>query len=222
MLRTSFRMPNIFFPLTDSAKREAVRDFSIPNLRYLGNFSFSGPTLQGRPKADFDIFKDFGVSRIVDFRADAPDKFGETCRENGFSYFKFPLDTIEKLSDSDYYCRQSKDNNSFEVSAALITMLKKFMDIMKNGHVYAGCQYGIDRTNKGLTINYFLNREQAAPRLLHWEDETQKTVVNRNVRIVNKIFRHMTPEQKRELGLPESFKDILSKKMPDFIKENRS
>ena len=99
-------------------------------------------------------------------------------------------------------------------------MLKRFFDIMKRGYAYIGCQYGIDRTNKGLALNYFLGSDMKAPRMLHWEDETQKMVVNRNVRIVEKIFHHLTPEQKEMLELPSKFRDILLKKMPDFIIAN--
>ena len=49
----------------------------------------------------------------------------------------------------------------------------------------------------------------------------EKAVVNRNVRIVEKIFHHLTPEQKTLLGLPFVFRDILSRKMARFILENQ-
>ena len=200
--------------LSNSAKLD------IPNLRNLERGSMCGPTLQGRPLKDFQLLKKMGIENIVDFREDAPQQYAEFCQKNGFYYFKFPLDSIENIKNNQFY--QQTGFQKYSAKPLLISMLKKFFDTMKKGHTYIGCQYGIDRTNKGLALNYFMNHNIKPPRLLHWEDETQKTVVNRNVRIVEKVFHHMTSDQKETLGLPQVFRDILSRKMPGFIIENRT
>lgn len=199
-------------------KLPGIRALNISNLRELGNCTYSGPPIFSNGPETVSVFRKLGVQDVIDFREDAPKTYAQLCRQNGFNYFNFPLDSVEDVRNADYYIKSSVD--SYSVSPKLMTLLQRFLSIMKRGHVYAGCQYGIDRTNKGLSINYFLGSAKHPPRLLHWEDETSKTVVNRNVRMVNKIFKHLTPEQKQMLGLPESFKDLLSKKMGNFIYEN--
>ena len=201
------------------AKLPSIRLLNIPNIRELGNSTFCGPpALSGRPNAA-GLLRELGVRDIIDFREDAPKSYELLCRRNGFGYFRFPLDSVENVNNTYYYTKSS--DNSYRVSNVLMNLLHKYLRLMRRGHVYAGCQYGIDRTKKGLAINYFLGNAQKPPLLLHWNDETQKAVVNRNVRTVNKIFRHLTPEQKKLLGLPESFKDLLSEKMGNFIYRNR-
>ena len=212
MLRFSFNIPGTF-------NFSAIKNLRIPNLRFLDRGCISGPTLQDRPLKDILLLKKFGIQSIVDFREDAPKKYATLCMRNGFDYYKFPLDSIEDINNGAFY--RKTGSQTFSAKPLLIIMMKRFFDIMRKGHAYIGCQYGIDRTNKGLAMNYFLSQNRIPPRLLHWEDETQKTVVNRNVRIVGKIFHHMTPEQREMLGLPSGFRDILSKKMSNFIIENR-
>ena len=211
-VRSSFKIPGTFII-------SEIRNLGIPNLRCLERGCLSGPTLQDRPAKDFISLKRIGIRNIVDFREDASKEYECLCRQNNFSYFKFPLDSIERTSNSDFYQRISYDR--FIAKLSMVNMLRKFFNIMRQGHAYIGCQYGIDRTNKGLALNYFLGSDMKAPRMLHWEDETQKMVVNRNVRIVEKVFHHLTPEQRHILRLPSSFKDILSRKMRSFLIENR-
>ena len=214
------KLPEIITNISNThVSMSEIKKLNITNLRLLGRDCLCGPTLQGRPVKDFLMLRNMGIRSIVDFREDAPKKYASYCRSKGFSYFKFPLDSIENVNNTQFYSKTGRQ--SYSTKPLLIIMLRKFFDTMRKGHAYIGCQYGIDRTNKGLTLNYFLSSDKTAPRLLHWEDETQKAVVNRNVRIVEKIFHHMTPAQKETLGLPSSFRDILSRKMGNFIIENK-
>ncbi len=212
-------MLNVSFRNNFIAKLPSIRLLNIPNIREFSNSTFCGPPALSVGTKAANLLRELGVRDIIDFREDAPKAYELLCKRNGFGYFRFPLDSVENVRNTDYYIKSSAD--SYRVSNLLMNLLQKYLRMMRRGHVYAGCQYGIDRTNKALTINYFLGNAQKPPRLLHWDDETQKAVVNRNVRIVNKIFRHLTPEQKTALGLPESFKDLLSEKMGNFILKNR-
>ena len=217
----SFRnLSNLFASIANKPVNiSEIKRLEIPNLRFLEKCCMSGPTLQDRPIRDILLLKKMGIRTIVDFREGAPKEYADFCKNNGLSYFNFPLDSIENINNDIFYRRI--EPQTYVAKPQLVDMLKKFFDTMKRGHAYVGCQYGIDRTNKGLAIDYFLGSNKRAPRMLHWEDETQKAVVNRNVRIVEKIFHHLTPEQKTLLGLPFVFRDILSRKMARFILENQ-
>ncbi|MBQ7450321.1 tyrosine-protein phosphatase, partial [bacterium] len=140
---------------------QELRDLRIPNLRVLRNFSLSGPTLEQRSVQDLNMLKKMGINGIIDFREDAPVSYRSLCRQNGFDYFRFPLDNVENPNDSQYY--ESIGDCAKKATESFIEYLKRFLKLMKEGHVYAGCQYGIDRTNKGLSINYFFGKGQFPP-----------------------------------------------------------
>ena len=74
----------------------------------------------------------------------------------------------------------------------------------------------------GLLLNYFFNPkyEDIPPRIIHWADESQKNILNRNIKSIKKIFKAMTPEQKKELGLPEKYEDALKSKISRLIDHN--
>ena len=201
-----------------------LKRMDIPNIRIMKNGIITGPTFQDRPVEELRVLRSMGIRRIIDLRADAPDVYAKTCKKCGFKYYRFPFDFVDNVKDKDFYVSQ-KGKNKVQASEKLMKLLRKFFKIMRQGDVYAGCQYGIDRTNKALTVNYFLNAKMVngeVPMLLHWPEETQKAVVNRNVKIVRKIFNHLSDRQKKKLQLPETFSDILKEKMTLFMNANKN
>ena len=204
-----------FFHLSNKVNINGIKKLEIPQIRIISKNVVSGPTLQDRSVDEMLKLREMGISKIIDFRADASEKYAEFCKKNGFKYFKFPLnDTGNEL----FYIQET----GF-LSPKFIKSLKKFFKAINQGGVYMGCQFGIDRTNKALVMNYLLNnKKQTPPIILTWPYETKKAVINRNVRSVSRLFHHMTSSQKKQLGLPEKFREILKEKVGRLIAVNHN
>lgn len=199
---------------------DKLSGMDLPNLRIVGTTSLCGPTLEDKPLQYLKMQKDLGIKTIVDLRAGAGKLFPAKCKVLGYRYYRFPLDDAQTLANGKYFVR--KKNEKIAISQAFMDLIKNFFRVMNKGHVYAGCQYGIDRTNIGLSMNFLLNKNNNLPPiLLTWPDETKKAVVNRNIKLVKKIFKAMTPEQRHELGLNDSYKDGLLAKVKTLLAKNR-
>ena len=84
-----------------------------------------------------------------------------------------------------------------------------------------GCQFGIDRTNIALFMNYLMNPVvDNAPTVLTWPYERKKTVANKNIKIVKKIIKRMTPEQRMQIGIPEDYHLMLQNRIFDLLRKN--
>lgn len=184
---------------------DSIKRFPIKNLRRVSPTIVAGPTLENLPDILPEIRK-AGVSAIVDFRDVTTNPFWQyECRQFNINYFKIGLDnTINSLPQN--------------ISNDFILKLKKFLSIMNNGHAYIGCQYGIDRTNAALILNYFLNPQKDkfdAPIILSGTFETKSKkpdivhkAINRTVTRIWKMIKKMSPEQRAEFNLKGDIADI--------------
>ena len=118
-------------------------------------------------------------------------------------------------------CNEMTTNEKIKISPKLIEKLEEFFKITNEGNVYMGCQFGIDRTNIALFMNYLMNpKVDNAPTILTWPYEKKKTVANKNIKVVKKIIKRMTPEQRMQLGIPEDYYSMLQTRIYDLLKKN--
>ena len=166
----------------------ALRDLGIRNLRLLNTRTVSGGTFERRPIEDLKALKDAGIETIIDFRTEGSGEMAKKCSSTGLRYLNIPLDDVRERSNARYFIR-SKGKPTI-IKPEFIKNLKEYFELMNNTNCYVGCHYGIDRTNMGLLLNYFFNPkyENIPPRIIHWPDESQKNILNRNIKSIKKIF----------------------------------
>ena len=198
----------------------ALRELNIRNLRLLNTKTVSGGTFERRPIEDLKSLKDAGIETIIDFRTEGSGEMAKKCSSTGLRYLNIPLDDVRERSNARYFIRRK--GKATIIKPEFITSLKQYFELMKTTNCYVGCHYGIDRTNIGLLLNYFFNTkyESIPPRIIHWPGETQKNILNRNIKSIKKIFKAMTPEQKKELGLPDKYEDALKDKITRLVEHN--
>lgn len=194
-------------------------ELNILNFRTVNSTSVSGGTFSVRSDIDLKTLKDAGIKTIIDFRGEATSDFAKRCQESGFDYFNFNLNNVINMINSDYFIREK--NEKIKISPKLIEKLEEFFKITNEGNVYMGCQFGIDRTNIALFMNYLMNpKVDNAPTILTWPYEKKKTVANKNIKVVKKIIKRMTPEQRKQLGIPEDYYSMLQTRIYDLLKKN--
>lgn len=188
---------------------DILDDLGIRNLRILENGNLSGGTFAVRNPDDLLKLKEAGVKRIVDFRGEASSTFEALCKDCDFEYLRLPLDNTRIIP--------GRDRIGFEVTDDFVRDLKKYFDMVDQGQTYQGCRFGIDRTNLGLTLNYLLNpKATQAPKLLSWDNYSMGNIVNRTTKTVKKIIKKLSPEQRKMLGLPDNFDEILQQRIFDL------
>ena len=201
---------------------DKVKSLGINNLRILDADTISGSTLESCPMKEFSDIKSCGIGTIVDFRADGSNILEEKCKRIGINYMKFPLDNVLSLDNPKYF-KFTKENKRL-VTDEFINNLKKFFNAMDSKKIYVGCQYGIDRTNVGLSLNYLLNvnAKHGAPEILTWPGERKKTIVNKNTKVIKKILKALTPKQKEMLGISTKNNDDINKKIVNLVQKNKN
>lgn len=211
----------INFGIKTPINMKTIKPLNINNLRILDSNVISGGTFEQRTIEDLKKIKTSGIEMVVDFRADSAGLLKTKCDKIGLKYFNFPLDNVLTLDNTKYFSR-SKDNK-IEVTNYFIKKLKQFFHIMNEKKSYVGCQYGIDRTNVGLSLNYLLNSKtkQNAPEILTWPGDRKKSIINKNTKIVKKILKAMTDEQKKALGLSVKNNDYTNMQAEKLVKKNK-
>lgn len=216
-----FCSPNICFkannPCLKALRMEELTHMNIKNLRFSGASIASGETLSPRPQQDFEKIKALGVDTIVDYRGDSTSDLAQKCSESGIQYINFPLDGVDTLNNETYFGMTS-DNKRY-VKDTFINMLREYFSVMNTQNVYAGCQYGIDRTNVGLVLNFLINPEAVnnEPQILTWPDESKKSVINKLTKMAKKILRAMSSEQKKTLGLSDRNNDFTNTQIKKLL-----
>ena len=81
-----------------------------------------------------------------------------------------------------------------------------------------GCKWGIDRTNLALMMNYLMNPEpHIAPQITAWGGESTKNIINKNYKIIEKMSKALTPEQRKSLDLSEECSYTMKKRMKNLL-----
>lgn len=195
-----------------------LKNLGVENCRIVNKNCASGSTFADKPKYLREL-KELGVQTIIDFRGEASSVYEEECRKNGFNYFNFNLNNVQNLTNPEYFIH--KKNNKFKVTDKFVQKLLDFFSLVNDGYVYMGCQYGIDRTNMALTLNYLMNhQEETAPQILTWPYDKKKAIANKNIKAVKKIIKHLSPEQKQVLGINGDYTNFLKERIFILLDKN--
>lgn len=188
--------------------------YGIKNVRSLGNNLYSGAALDGMGSLIKNLKDEFNIKTIIDFRGlgESRSNIATDCIEKEMNYINFAVGhTRNGLSGG---------VGVATVSDEYISQLKSFINAYNEGNAYMGCQYGIDRTNLALTLNYLLNPKATAPEILTWGNFNPKSVINRTLKIARKLIKRMTPEQKAEFNLPEDYNTLFQSKVKQLLQTN--
>lgn len=208
--------------ITPERKENALETYHklmITNYRVVNSTSVSGATFSNRSIMDLKSLKEMGIDTIIDFRGEATGEFAKICEKAGLRYYNFNLNNVNNMTNPEYFIRE--DNEKIKITSAFVDKLQKFFEMINEGNVYMGCQFGVDRTNIGLFLNYLMNSDvENAPTIITWPYERKKAVANRNIKIVRKIIKRLTPEQRKQLGIPEDYNHMLQIRIYEILEKN--
>lgn len=186
--------------------------------RQVDDTVFAGETFAGKSADDFILLKENGINNVIDFRAKTSQEYKQMCEAAGIKYINCPLDHILGGKSSTLFVGKNHDlvdQNFIDTLETIITQINK-------GHTYIGCQYGIDRTNFALVLNYLFNpkAQKTIPKLLPSDIGSRKQLLDKNLDKAKKIFKKLTPEQRQQLNLPDNYEEVFTKRISDIKAEN--
>ena len=186
--------------------------------RQVNDNVIAGETFANKSIEDLRILKDSGIKTIIDFR-EYDETYKIMCESIGLKYESCPLIHISDLSKQKLF---SGTKNQI-VSNEFVKNLKKLLDLVKEGNVYMGCHYGIDRTNFAIILEYLFNNSLTSriPRILPSDIGSSRTLLNRNLDLIRKIVKRLSPEQKNYLGIDDNFENVLKLKIREIVIANK-
>lgn len=192
-----------------------LKSAKVNSLREINDSTYTGATLEELPIDTFVKLKEMGIETVIDLRLNSKTSYIEKCRSSNINYFKFPLDFIFNPGKSDIFI----GNNRSLVNNSFVQNLKKFLELTKKGNLYMGCQYGLDRTNFAIIMNYLFNYDSndVPPQILSSDIGKSKTLLNKDLDLIRKILKKMTMEQKHFLNLPQNYNEIIIKRIRELV-----
>lgn len=192
-------------------------------IRQISPTLITGGVIEWMWEPNFIKLKELGLETIIDLRKDAKPEYKVKCENTGIEYFNFPISNMNDKNDAEYYI---KNDEKTELSPEFLKNLKKFFDIVGTKNVYMGCQYGVDRTNTGIFLNYFLNPKSGINepfKILSHFGENDIFPFIAGMTTVRKVFNAITPEQQKYLGIDynNQFKENFNKKIDMLIEKNK-
>jgi len=186
--------------------------------RQVDDTVLAGETFAGKSADDFILLKQGGINNIIDFRGSIDPEYLKMCEAAGIKYTHCPLDHIMGGKKSTLFVGKNHDLVDQGFVDTLDTIIKK----VNQGNTYIGCQYGIDRTNFALVLNYLFNPKQQKiiPKLLPSDIGSRQQLLLKNLDKAKKIFKKLTPEQRKQLNLPDNYEEIFEKRLADIKREN--
>ncbi len=213
---------DVFIP--SKPKSKSLYDYFKNNnlvVRQVSDNIYAGETLATKPESVFEELSYSGIETIIDLRSLEEDTFEykEKCAANGIEYVSVPLTKVlDDRKDGIFDYQKGTVRDDFVNDLA--TLLK----YTRKGNLYLGCQYGVDRTNFALCCDYIFNYdlEHTPPVIYPTNYAKRNTIKNKNLDLIRKIIKKLTPEQREKLHLPDNFEEtILKKRIKDIIDINR-
>jgi len=210
-----------FCGANNSIDYNKIRELKISNLRILSSKLATGATFSDRPKADLNALRAANVTTMIDLRKRKDEILEKNCFDSGIKYVKIPLDGVLLLNDEKFFYR-NKDK-SLHIKDEFIEILRNLFETIDNETCYMACRHGIDRTNIGILLNYFLNKNYKGivPEIKHWGSERIVTKTNQDIELIKKLLKAMTDEQKAKLGLTQHEIEKLKEKIYKLKAKNR-
>ncbi len=177
---------------------------NIPNLHSVNGKGLRGESLSIKRNLKYiPVLKDLGIRHVIDLKtSDFSKNFQHYIEKNSMTYSHFPIDS-EKTPDKQ-----------------IIDILPEFFKIINDGSFYIACAQGLHRTDIALSVNYIFNKdEKAKPPVLYGHIEESSVRFSDIFRRTNSIYKNLTYEDKKKLGL-ETFDDyeykLKKKELIDF------
>jgi len=192
---------------------------NVSALRKLSQHKFSGETLETRSVENLKKLKEYGIETVIDLRAQNAPEYEKKCNAAGIKFMKFPLDFIFAPGRSDIFVGKNREH----VNDKFIENLKKFLATTENGKLYMGCQYGLDRTNFAIILDFLFNYKGSTevPKILSSDIGPARTLLNKDVDLIRKIIKKMDHSQKETLNLPENFDEVIKIKIKELTSKNK-
>lgn len=229
---------NIKLPFTSNQNvivdQEMIESLPLYNLDIVSQKMnvYRGESLNDNLHA-LKILKQAGIERIIDLIG--YNTLKEDCAIAGLEYFAFPLSphsfnqkimfkTEEENKIACYnICRRygytEKERNKYikqmmndweKNKNAEIDEFVKFIQEMKKGNLYIGCEYGTQTTDNALMLNAYFNPMYA---------RTKKYITSYNIiytRKLEKLYKNLTPEHKELMGWTSDFEKKLVENLKDI------
>lgn len=189
-------------------------------VRFVDRDVTAGETLANGDNSLFKLISDLGTKIVIDLR-EFDKNYQEKCQSNGIKYVSVPFTHV---------LRERKDaifdyENNGKVHDKFVKQIATLVENIKNGNAYLGCQYGVDRTNFALVLEYIFNYNSThkAPKIFPSNYTTRNALLNKNINLVKKIIKRLSDSQRKFLNLPNDFEDvILPQRIGAIVKENTS
>lgn len=217
--------------LKGKLNNEAIENLPLFNLELVSNKLgvYRGQTLNGNLNA-LKVLKQAGIERIVDLAG--YEGLKETCKDMGLEYlyystppyyflqgqmFKTEEGCKEQALHQCKYFRITDKSAETYVNRNLEHWRKnlkielddfvKFIQTMKKGKLYIGCEYGTYTTDNALMLNAFFNP-------LYVREKKFVTTYNRpfTSKLIN-LYKNLTTEHKRLLGWIKEFDQLTLKRL---------
>ena len=182
-----------YYPLSAFCGKQKNKNYDniksyIPNLHSVNGKGLRGESLSMKRNFKFlSQLRDFGIKQVIDLKtSDVSKNFQTYVEKNSMRYFHFPIDS-EQTSDRE-----------------IIESLPEFFDIINKGDFYIACAQGLHRTDIALAINYIFNKEETGnPPILYGHLEKSSLRVADIFRRTNSIYKNLTDEDRKKLGLED-------------------
>ncbi len=116
-------------------------------------------------------------------------------------------------------------NNNGKVKDDFVEQIATLLKYTKQENVYLGCQYGVDRTNFALVLDYIFNHDSThrPPKIYPTNYVARNALKNKNINLAKKIVKRLSKEQEEKLNLPEDFRQtILDKRIGKIVNVNNT
>lgn len=187
-------------------------------VRYVDNNITAGETLAHRDNNFFKQLFNWGVKTIIDLR-EFDKIYQKKCKDNGIQYISVPLAHVLKGKKDGIF--DYVNNN--RIKESFVDEIKTLLNYTKKGNAYLDCQYGVDRTNFALVLDYMLNYDSThrVPKIFPSNYATRNALRNKNINLVKKIIKKLSQEQRKKLNIPDDFEEtILYRRIGQIVKQN--
>ena len=183
---------------------ESIRVQDIPNLHGALGKGLRGESLSSRKNRHFiPAVKKLGITQIIDLRtADHSEKFKNTVEKDGLGYSHFPID--------------ANATSTREIINYLPSLIKQ----IDEGNFYIACAQGLHRTDIALSMYYLFNPRAEKPPVLYGYKRSDGLHIDAIMQRANSIFRELTEDDRKKLGLENFDEKAFKKKKQTLIQSN--
>lgn len=212
-----------------SISNDEINGLQIYNLRPVGNNnSYAGAVLAARP-LELKTLKEAGIERVIDLVG--YEGYESDCKSNGLEYIKFSLGSdylnnaaccrkqdwlkhkMEELrflnSEDEVQEFIRNSNQNYETEARhFITEFIDFINAMRKGNLYIGCEYGSGKTDCALRLNCIFNPEH--------KQFFYKKPAAIECDAAAALHSKLTPEDKHAMEYTQEFDESITERLSEY------